>query len=72
MKKGNNLKKNAAAKKCEADIKVNISEARSELFLVQEARTSISYLEEIFRVDAYNLIDDAIKSRKDYMSKHLQ
>ena len=51
---------------------MNKSEARSEMFLVQQAKTSISYLEEIFRVDAYSLIDDAIKNRKDYMSKHLQ
>ena len=33
---------------------------------------SISYLEEIFRVDASNLNDDEIKSRKDDMSKYLQ
>ena len=72
IKKRNNLKKSAAPKKWEADIKVNKSEARSKMFLVQQARTSISYLEEIFRVDAYSLIDDAIKNRKDYMSKHLQ
>ena len=33
IKKGNNLKKYAAAKKSEADIKVNISKAISEMFL---------------------------------------
>ena len=72
IKKGNNLKKYAAAKKSEADIKVNISKARSEMFLVQEVKTSISYLQEIFKVDISNINDDEIKSRKDDMSKHLQ
>ena len=48
IKKGNNLKKYAALKESEADIKVNISKERSEMFLVQEVKTSISYLEEIF------------------------
>ena len=72
IKKGNNLKKYAAAKKSEADIKVNISKARSEMFLVQEVKTSISYLQEIFKVDVSNINDDEIKSRKDDMPKHLQ
>ena len=72
IKKGNNLKKYAAAKKSEADIKVNISKARSEMFLVQEVKTSISYLQEIFKVDISNINDGKIKSRKDDMSKHLQ
>ena len=72
IKNRNNLKKNAAAKKSEVDIKVNISKARSKMFLVQEVKTSISYLQEIFRVDANNLNDDEIKSRKDDMSKNLQ
>ena len=72
IKKRKNLKKNPAAKKSEADIKVDILKARSEMFLVQEVKTSISYLEEIFRVDAKNLNDDEIKSRKDDISKHLQ
>ena len=48
IKKGNNLKKYAALKESEADIKVNILKGRSEMFLVQEVKTSISYLEEIF------------------------
>ena len=72
IKNRNNLKKNAAAKKSEVDIKVNISKARSKMFLVQEVKTSISYLQEIFRVDVNNLNDDEIKSRKDDMSKNLQ
>ena len=72
IKKGNNLKKYAGAKKSGADIKVNISKARSEMFLVQEVKTSISYLREIFKVDISNINDDEIKSRKDDMSKHLQ
>ena len=71
IKKGNNLKKYAAAKKSEADIKVNISKARSEMFLVQEVKTSISYLQEIFKVDITNINDDEIKSRKDDMPKKL-
>ena len=50
IKKGNNLKKYAAAKKSEADIKANVLKARNEMFLVQEVKTSISYLEEIFKV----------------------
>ena len=72
IKNRNNLKKNVAAKKSEVDTKVNISKARSKMFLVQEVKTSISYLQEIFRVDANNLNDDEIKSRKDDMSKDLQ
>ena len=72
IKKRNNLKKYAAAKKSEADVKVNMSKARSEMFLVQEVKTSISYLQEIFKVDVSNINDDEIKSRKDGMSKHLQ
>ena len=72
IKKGNNLKKYAAAKKSEADVKVNISKARSEMFLVLEVKTSISYFQEIFKVDIGNINDDEIKSRKDDMSKHLQ
>ena len=35
-------------------------------------KTSISYLQEIFKVDVSNISDDEIKSRKDDMSKHLQ
>ena len=42
IKKGNNLKKYAVTKKSEADIKVNISKAKSEMFLVQKVKTSIS------------------------------
>ena len=72
IKKRNNLKKYAAAKKSEADVKVNMSKARSEMFLVQEVKTSISYLQEIFKVDISNINDDEIKSRKDDMPKHLQ
>ena len=72
IKKGNNLKKYAAAKKSEADVKVNISKARSEMFLVLEVKTSISYFQEIFKVDIGNINDDEIKSWKDDMSKHLQ
>ena len=72
IKKGNNLKKYTAAKKSEADVKVNISKARSEMFLVLEVKTSISYFQEIFKVDIGNINDDEIKSRKDDMSKHLQ
>ena len=40
--------------------------------LVQDMKTSISYLEEIFKVDVSNINDDEIKSRKDDMPKHLQ
>ena len=54
------------------DIKVNISKARSEIILAQEVKTSVSYLEEIFRVAISNPNDDEVKSRKDGMSKHLQ
>ena len=71
IKKGDNLKKYAATKKSEADIKVTISKARSEMFLVQEVK-NISCLEEIYGVDANNLNDNEIKSRIDGMSKHLQ
>ena len=42
------------------------------MFLVQEVKTSISYLQEVFKVDISNINDDKIKSRKDDMSKHLQ
>ena len=35
------------------------------MLLVQEVKTSISYLEEIFKVDISNIDDDKIKSRKD-------
>ena len=65
IKKGNNLKKYAALKESEADIKVNILKGRSEMFLVQEVKTSISYLEEIFWVIISNVNDYKIKSRKD-------
>ena len=65
IKKGNNLKKYAALKESEADIKVNISKERSEMFLVQEVKTSISYLEEIFWVNISNVNDYEIESRKD-------
>ena len=72
IKKGNILKKYAAAKKSEADIKINVSKARIKMFLVQEVKNSISYLEEIFKVDISNINDDSIKSKKDDMPKHLQ
>ena len=72
IKKGNNLRKYAAAKKSEADIKVNVSKARIKMLLVQEVKTSISYLEEIFKVDISNIDDDKIKSRKDEIPKHFQ
>ena len=72
IKKGSNLKKYAAAKKSEADIKLNMSKARSEMFLTQEVKTSISYLEEILKVDVSNISDNKIKSRKDDMLKHLE
>ena len=66
------MKKYAAAKKSEADIKLNMSKARSEMFLIQEVKTSISYLEEILKVDVSNISDNKIKSRKDDMLKHLE
>ena len=66
IKKGNNLKKYAAAKKSEADIKVNISKARSEMFLVQEVKTSISYLQEIFKVDVSTSV--MLKSKVERMT----
>ena len=72
IKKGNNLKKYAGAKKSGADIKVNISKARSEMFLVQEVKTSISSLQAMFKVDISKINDDEIQIRKDDMSKHLQ
>ena len=51
---------------------MNILKARSEMFLVQEVKTSISYLQEIFKKDISNISDDEIKSGKDDMSKNLQ
>ena len=51
---------------------MNILKARAEMFLVQEVKTSISYLQEIFKLDVSNINDDKIKSRKNDMSKHLQ
>ena len=72
IKKGNNLRKYAAAKKSEGDIKVNVSKVRTKMLLVQEVKTSISYLEEIFKVDISNIDDDKIKSRKDEIPEHLQ
>ena len=42
------------------------------MFLLQEVKTIISYLEEIFRVDIRNLNDDKIKNTKSDISKHLQ
>ena len=42
------------------------------MFLVQEVKTNISYLEEIFKVDISNINDDEIKNRNDDMPKHLQ
>ena len=42
------------------------------MFLLQEVKTIISYLEEIFRVDISNLNDDKIKNTKSDISKHLQ
>ena len=42
------------------------------MFLVEEVKTSISYLQDIFKVDVSNINDDEIKSRKDDMPKHLQ
>ena len=72
MKSGNNLKKYVATEKSETDIKVNIPKAISEMFLLQEVKTIISYLEEIFRVDLSNLNDDKIKNTKSDISKHLQ
>ena len=72
IRKRNNLKKYVAVKKWKADVKMNVSKVRTEMFLVQEVKTSISYLEEIFKVDMSNINDDEIKSRKDEMPKHLQ
>ena len=66
------MKKYATSKKSEADFKDNISKARSNIFFVQEVKTSISYLEEVFRKDTSIPNDDEIKSRKDDMSEHLQ
>ena len=71
-KKRNNLKKCATSKKPEADFKDNISKARSKIFFVQEVKTSISYLEEVFRKDTSIPNDDEIKSRKDDVSEHFQ
>ena len=51
---------------------MNIPKAISEMFLLQEVKTIISYLEEIFRVDISNLNDDKIKNTKSDISKHLQ
>ena len=45
------MKKYATSKKSEADFKDNISKVRSKIFFVQEVKTSISYLEEVFRKD---------------------
>ena len=66
------MKKYVATEKSETDIKVNIPKAISEMFLLQEVKTIISYLEEIFRVDISNLNDDKIKNTKSDISKHLQ
>ena len=66
------MKKYVATEKSETDIKVNIPKAISEMFLLQEVKTIISYLEEIFRVDIRNLNDDKIKNTKSDISKHLQ
>ena len=42
------------------------------MFLVQEVKTNISYLEEIFKVDISNINDDETKSIMDDMPKHFQ
>ena len=42
------------------------------MFLVQEVKTSIFYLEEIFKVDISNINDYKIENRNDDMPKQLQ
>ena len=42
------------------------------MLLVQEVETNIFCLQKIVKVDANNVNDEDIKSRKDDMSKHLQ
>ena len=69
IKKENNMNKYVVAEKSKAETKGDISKARSEMFMVQEVKTSIFYLKQIFKVDTSNLSDDKSKSRKDDMSK---
>ena len=65
------LKKDMSERRSKAD-KHKASKLRSELFLGQEVKSSIAYLEEVFRVDVKVMKDDEFATRKAYLHKELQ
>ena len=73
IKNVNAVKKEMSEKRSKADIKQKASKLRSDIFMVQEVKTSMTYLEEVFGVDIDdNMNDDEITSRKSDLPKEMK
>ena len=73
IKNANAVKKEMSEKRSKADIKQKASKLRSNIFMVQEVKTSMTYLEEVFGVDIdNNMNDDEITSRKSDLPKEMK
>ena len=58
IKNANVVKKEMSEKRSKADIKQKASKLRSNIFMVQEVKTSMTYLEEVFGVDIDDNMND--------------
>ena len=58
IKNANAVKKEMSEKRSKADIKQKASKLRSNIFMVQEVKTSMTYLEEVFGVDIDDNMND--------------
>ena len=71
IKNANAVKKDKSEMKSKADVKQKSSKLRSDIFLAQEVKTSMTHLKEVFGVDLDEMNDDEITSRKNDLPKEI-
>ena len=71
IKNANAVKKDKSEMKSKADVKQKSSKLRSDIFLAQEVKTSMTHLKEVFGVDLDEMNDGEITSRKNDLPKEI-
>ena len=72
IKNANAVKKEMSEIKSKADVKQKATKLRSDIFLAQEFKTSITHFEEVFGVENIDeLNDDEISKKKNDLSKEI-
>ena len=66
------MKKQISERNSSAEVKLKVSKARSEMFLLQEVESSMKDLLEVFNIELTSKNDEEIAERKANLPKHLQ